>query len=403
MFANFEKAFFPKKESGKKIPEEVLKSLSEKLPEGYVYTSISDNAVGITPLNSPISIQGFSVQLPEGLPEQFKPSSWNELSEFIYRTQRKVKLILDEDNCIKINGNRFEVDEVIDFPFSDSKYKGADLFMVPQPFQPPFTILIKGNDVIKTLTIQRQPYPDMHKSLFKSIDNSSFELSYIVYEEEEKINFNFKTNIEKAKTIQEVIDSLNLYNSFIKGTIIINNIELPRPNEVELEDESIIETINFWEKVQVLNNLLDVEFLPEPQTEFEDVKLIEELYRSLYGKLPFKEDVNINNLTLNGYQGDTINDLINKYDLSFQFIRTSNVKLLGAEFELYSVVAFFDFIVKDVEIISDNDANLIIQPLEGKNIFQSTKHFYSLEEAKKYIEQNNISELHDAQTLHKNI
>lgn len=401
MFANFEKAFFPNKETGKKIPKEVLQSLSEKLPEGFVYTNISDDAVGITPLNELITFGGFSIQLPKNLPETFKPSSWKEFSEFLYRTQRKVKIILDKDNCITINGSRFKIDEFIEFPFLESNHKEVELFIVPEPFQSPFTITLEGDNIIKTFTIKRQPYPDMNKSLFKSIDNSSFEISYILDEKEGKVTFNFNTNLEKASTIQELIDSLELYRSFINGTLKLGNQQLPSPNEVELENDSITETIKLWKKVQSLNDRLKVEFYPEPNIEYEDVKIIEELYRSLYEKIPFKEYININNLTLHGYEdnSDFSNEFINKEGLCFQYIQTLNVKLLGAEFILYSVVALFDFIVTDIEIINDNDANLIIKPLDGKKTFQSIIHFTSLEEAQKYIKQNNTDVLHNAQIL----
>lgn len=209
----------------KKIPEEILNSLSEKLPDGFVYTNVGQEAVGITPQSSEMQLQGLSVELPDDLPGNFKPSTINELTEFMYRTQSKIKLKPDQDNCITINGTRFKMDEFIDFPLQDIKLGEFEISMVPQPFQPPFEIILEDNGIAKKFSIQRQPYADMSKSLFKTIDNNALEISYIIDEIEYNLQLNFKLNVERARSIKEVIEVFKLYLSCIKGDVKLKSTE----------------------------------------------------------------------------------------------------------------------------------------------------------------------------------
>ncbi|MFJ9960537.1 abortive infection system toxin AbiGii family protein, partial [Streptomyces avermitilis] len=110
MFTNFEKAFFKQNEIDQKIPAEVMQSLNEKLPEGFVYTDLGEGAAGLLPnTGGDFQLSGFSVQLPADLPDDLKPSTFFELIEYMYRTQTKIKLI-SKNNIIKINNKEFDID-----------------------------------------------------------------------------------------------------------------------------------------------------------------------------------------------------------------------------------------------------------------------------------------------------
>ncbi|MEE6450515.1 abortive infection system toxin AbiGii family protein [Gottfriedia acidiceleris] len=402
MFANFEKAFFKKNELDKKIPNEILNSLSENLPEGFIYTNIGNGAAGISPLSGEVKLQGLNVVLPTDLPGNFKPQNAKELMEFMYRTQRQMKMQLEENNYIRINGTSFKIDEFINFPLTDELLTQSEFYMVPQPFQPPFEIILEGNGIFKNITIQRQPYEDLHRSLFKSIGKNAFDISYIIDEESHHLQFNFKLNIENAKNAEEVYEALNLYISCISGGIKLNGEVLPNPSRIETEEESILQIIKFWEKVLDLQDYLKVEFIPETQTEHEDVILVEELHKSLIEKKPFRNNININELTVNGVHGTNINDLIGVEGLSFQFIQKTSLTLLGIDLELYSIVGFFDFKVCSIEPINKEKFNfkLKIEPINGKKIYQSILHFSSEEEASEYrVSSKDISELQNAKQI----
>lgn len=400
MFVNFEKAFFKKNELKKKIPEEVLKSLSENLPEGFVYTNVGDGAIKVIPQGSEFKIGGFKIETPP----DFNPSTLEELFEFMYRAQRKLILRPDENNCISINGTSFNIDELIKFPLENSQFSGFELSIVPQPFQLPFEIQLEGNGIIKKFLIQRQPLADMHKSLFKSINNHAFEITYIIDELEGHLNFEFKLNNESSQSVEEVIEALKLYHSCLKSDIKLNDVKLPMPtvNIDDTEEKSIFETFKFWEKVLMIQSILNVKFIPKLQIEKDDVIIIEELHRALIDKKPFKKYINIENITVDGFEGIDINDFLNKDGLTFQFIEHSHVNVLGVELDLYSIVFCFDFIVKDIESINEDKTKckLILQSIEEKEMYQSIFHFCSEAEASEYRNNiSNISEFQNAEEL----
>ncbi|CAK6472695.1 hypothetical protein BFRIG_01890 [Peribacillus frigoritolerans] len=394
MFADFEKAFFKKNEMDKKIPKEIVQSLSENLPKGFKYTDIGKGAVGITPIAPELKLQGLSMELPKDFPKEI--STIDELTEYLYRTQKQVRLKPDKNNCITLNDKTFKVNEFINFPLNERVGEEFEFSMVPHPFQPPFLITIEGNSIKKEFTIQRQPYADMNKSLFKSINYSAFEISYVLDEVEQTLHFNFKLNIEGADSLQEAIDVLKLYQSFIKGEVKLNGEGLPSPSIIsQSEEQSILETIKFWEKASALQSKLNIKFVPDSQTERKDVILIEELYHCLINNKPYKKYIKINDLTLNGTGDFDVNDLINVEGLSFQFIENSRVSVLGVELELYSIVSFFDFAVKDLIKEDKSQYKLIIQPIAGKKMYQSVFHFCSMEEASFY--QKNMSDINELQ------
>ncbi|MGE7817344.1 abortive infection system toxin AbiGii family protein [Pseudomonas sivasensis] len=279
MFTNFEKAFFKQNEIDQKIPAEVMQSLNEKLPEGFVYTDLGEGAAGLLPnTGGDFQLSGFSVQLPADLPDDLKPSTFFELIEYMYRTQTKIKLI-SKNNIIKINNKEFDIDELLKLPFSDLEVRDSEFYMVPKPFQNPFKVILESDEVKREFLMKRQPYPHIHKSLFKSIDNSVLEISYLIDEINNQIKFNFTLDIDKTKDIKQLIEALKIYKACMNGHIKINKQPLPQATDSKTELTSIDENINFWVKVLKLQSLLGVNFIPTSEIKHNDVLLVEELYR----------------------------------------------------------------------------------------------------------------------------
>ena len=407
MFANFEKAFFKKNEMDDKIPVEVLESLGEKkkLPSGLGYVDVGHGACVITPEASEMTLKGLRVDLPDDLPEGFHPSTISELMEFMYRTQRKIKITPNEDKLVALNGAKVNINDLVQFPLKNASLDEYEMFISPEPFEPPFNITLEGNNVIKQFTIQRQPYADMHKSLFKSIDSPSFEISYILDEREHRLQFNFKLNIGLAQDSTEVIQALKLYEACVQKDLKLQGHPFPKDSVNDTEKKSIIETLKFWEKIVVLEKVIGVAFVPTSKPELKDVFFIEKLYRCLVENEPFKEYVNINNFTLNvspEFNGD---ELLSKDGISFQYGNHDHVKVFGVDIDVYNVVGLFDFRVTHLEAVDYQKSKyqLFVEPLEGKRIYQSTFIFLEEEQAIKYMtnvtENNGLTELQHAEEI----
>ncbi|MGX5524027.1 abortive infection system toxin AbiGii family protein [Bacillus toyonensis] len=402
MFANFNKALLNNNQKDTKIPKEVLGSLNESLPNGFVYVEIEngDGVVGLTSNSSGMEFGGLSFDLNKDVFAEFKPSNVKEVLEFLYRTQRTYTISKDADEYITINGIQFKIDEIIKHPFKESEKGKYDITLNPQPFPEPFKLNFEGKGVKKDITFKRQPFADMQKVLLKNIDNETFNISCVVDERDKHLKFNFSLNLENTKTVEETVEALKLYYAFVSGDIKLNGAELNKYTVKEAEKTSVLETIKFWEKVMELQEKLKVTFPPKSQLEIEDIVLIEELYRTLIEGKPFKKYINISELTLTGT--DDLGHLLGQKGLSMSFHHHDNVKVFGVNLDLYSIICYFDFKVTDIkssEIDKDGVSKyiLLVEPLEGRKTYQSSIHFSTEQELKDY-EVNN-TELQDAEEI----
>ncbi|PHD96624.1 abortive infection system toxin AbiGii family protein [Bacillus toyonensis] len=389
MFANFNKAILNNNQKDTKIPKEVLGSLNDSLPNDLVYVEVEDGkgVVGLTSNSSAMEFGGLSFDLNNDVFAEFKPSNVNEVLEFLYRTQRKYTISKDANEYITINGIKFKIDEVIKDPFKEKEIGKYDITIYPQPFPEPFKLSFEGKGVKKDITFKRQPFADMHKILLKNIDNETFNISCVLDERDKHLKFNFSLNLENTKTVEETIEALNLYYAFVSGDIKLNGAELNKYTIKQAEKTSVLETIKFWEKVLEIQGKLRVTFIPKSQLEIEDIVLIERLYRTLIEEKPYKEYINISELTLTGTDG--VGDLLGHSGLSMSFHHHDNVKVFGVDLDLYSIISYFDFKVTDIkssEIDKDGVSKciLLVEPAEGRRTYQSSIHFSTEQELKDY-------------------
>lgn len=407
MFANFEKAFFKKNEMDDKIPAEVLKSLGEKrkLPDGLMYANVGNGACAVIANTETMNLKGLNVEIPDDLPENFQPTNLHELMEFMYRTQRRLKIKTNKEKLLSLNGQQIHIEDLIQFPLKETNLAEFEFFLDPAPFQPPFTITLEGNGVVKHFSIERQPYADMNKTLFKSINNPAFEISYILDERDLRLNFTFKYNIEHAKDSTEVIDILKLYEACAKQDFTLQGHPFPPSSANEAESKSIIRIINFWEKIRTLEGVLQVNFIPSSNPEREDVFYIEKLYRSLVEKKPFKEYVNITDFTLDVFPEFNGDELLKEDGMTIQFSNREHVRVLGVELDLYNIKGYFDFRITHMTPLNSEKSKyqLFVEPLKEKRMFQSTFIFRTEAEMKNYMDNittaSDIIALQDAEEL----
>jgi len=408
MFANFEKAFFKKNEMDDKIPAEVLTSLGQKrnLPDGLMYADVGNGACAVFASDTEkMNLKGFNVEIPNDLPKNFEPTNFHEVMEFMYRTQRKLKVKTSKEKVLSLNGKQIHIEDLVQFPLKEAALDEFELFLDPAPFPPPFTVSLEGNGVVKQFSMQRQPYPDMNKTKFKSINNPAFEISYILNESNRRLTFTFKYNIEHAKDSTEVIEILKLYQACAKQDFKLQGHPFPPSNANETESKSIAQIINFWEKIRALEDVLQVTFIPSSKPDRKDVFNIEKLYRSLVEKRPFKEYVNITDFTLDvspGFNGD---ELLNEDGIVLHYSNREEVKVLGVELDLYNIKGYFNFRITHMEPLNAEKSKyrLFVKPLKEKRIFQSTFMFKTEAEMTNYMSNittnSNTFKLQEAEEL----
>lgn len=383
MFSNFEKAFSEKSAIEEPISKEIIASLSEKLPEGFEYKAVGDGSCGIVPNSSELKL-GLNIKVPDDLLKDFKPSNVKELMEFMYRTQRDFKVITDQEGCISINGMKFKLEDFIKFPLEDITV-GKEWFMRAQRFQPPFKVsLIGRSGISKLILMQRQPYADMHKSYFKSVDDNILEISYILDEKNGTIKFTLHINIEKSRSAKKIIDGFKIYQSLSKGEVTFAGIDF---SKIITNEENVIEkTIEFWDKILKLEVKLDVEFSLDFPITIEDATLIEKLYRSFVEEKPYKQYVNLEKITLDNSGKLNKEELLNNKGIVLQMVQKSKQKIWGAELNMYDSIALCDLEISDIVLTKDMKKHeLLLRPTTDKGIYESIRHFNKKEEASDYM------------------
>lgn len=401
MFADFNKAFFNDNENDTIIPREILNSLGENLPEGFKYIEIERGIVGITPTDtdSEIKVSGFNnIDVNDEVFKEFKPANIYEVSEFLYRTQRSYQAKLTNEDSIIINGTKLGVNQIIKKPFGDSRVKVSTVTIVPQPFQKPFEIELEGFDFKKKVLIKREPLPDMEKSLFKSQGKNAFDISYLINEKTLRLQFNFKLNIDVAENVEEVIETVKLYQSCLKGDIKLNGKNILKSEVSHSEELAVDEMINLWEKVLKIERNLNIKFKPQSEIYLSDLECIEKLYRTLIERKPFKEYVNINELTLSGADIEAINDLVDAEGLSISFYSESILELFSTKIELYGITSYFDFKIKAYQFLEENNSFVLAtRPLDNRKIYQSVIYFKESVDRERY--DNDLKVLQHAEIL----
>lgn len=399
MFSNFEKAF-KRNESEKIIPHEVIEALSEKLPDGFKYVDVGEGACAIIPTKSE-----FKININVEFPDDFTPSSPQELMEYIYRTQRELKGKADSEGFIELNGAKIKVDDCIRFPFENVSLKESEFIIKPMPFKT-FKVPLEGGNSKIDVLMKRQPYASMKKSLFKNVDDNVFEISYLVDEEKGSINFHFNINIENSTDIFEILKGLKLYHLLLNGQLNfagINLFDLLNDKNIDSnEKEAILKTINFWEKVSELQKILNVKFIPKHPVTYDDAIYIEKLYRSLRKKEPYKEYININTLTTTSNKKIDWDQTKDAQGIAFQFVENSvSETFWGVELILSRTIGLFDIKVKDIFVVNQTEDqfiyNLVVEPLEERKIYTSCQYFNDEEEANKLVKQ--VEKLQNAELI----
>lgn len=406
MFADFEKAFFEKNEIEEIIPQEILQVLSEDLPKDFEYINMG---TGVAALSKDkidnIQISG-RVQFKENLfdisnKESLTTAEWLELA---YRTQQSLEIIVEEEGII-IDGENINTNQFFVTPFEENNVSST-VTLRPASFKAPYKVMGEGNGVIRSFNIQRQPHNSMTESKFKSIDKESFSISYIIDEQKKSLQFNFNLNMEDAKSVEEGIESLKLYESCITGDFKLNSYLFNQENFLnnKNEHESIEFLISFWEKVLCLEKKIKVAFVPKSKITEEEIITVEQLYMTLIKNEPFKEYIILKEITVNEFEGQDIDETLTSEGLAFQFKEKREINIFNQDIELDSIKGFFDFKVAAIKKSTEGikAATLVVEPIEGKKIYQSTLYIDKQNEGTEHKSLLTLQSLQDAKCININ-
>lgn len=390
MFANFREAFKKDKQEIS-VPKEILEYLNSELPKDFKYAKGPDGAAILTIADMEDMKMQFSIE-PQFM-HGIKLNTQADIIEYAYRTQQVIPLA---GTSLTINGVEFDFSDLIRFPLAPNK-ELKDLYIQPQPFPDPFAVTLQGGQVEKLVMIVRKPYADMHKVLLGSVEDEPFTISYVFDELSGTVKFNFHININKSKSIKEIVESLTLYDAFQKGSGKISGYPFPPADASDLPSKENQESLSFWNNVYELEKKLNVSFIPELPLAQDDAQWFLKLHYSLIEEKPFKEYVKMEKF--NSTSGDVFKRAFeeDKKKLSITFVQESELTIMGVSITIFESTGVFNFEVKDViDTNQKNSVDIIVEPVDEKGIYTATRIFLKEDDALAFTK-NHSAELRDAE------
>lgn len=389
MFANFKKAF-KKDESDTQIPQAILEAMSDSLPSGLKYTQMDQGYCTIVPENGELKFKFENLKIK--IPKNIKLTTAEELTEFLYRTQQVVETEIDE---VTIGENKIKLSDVVKHPFKEKNFvEGSKLVIQPESFGEPFPLKVEheNGQISKVFLIERKPLADMHKSLFKSINDDVLEITYTLDEQHHNLKFNVNVDLQKANTVLEIIDAFNIYIAFIEGKIKIEGMLL-NPVPIEKERVAAGAALDYWKTVQAVAEKLDVQFKPGEGESAVNAEWIAKLYRSFVEDKAYKQRSGTASFITESKGDWDEKKLLEKGAMALQYTLNEEIKVYGVDIPLYSAVALLNCKVESVIPVEgvDRKYEFKVIPADEKGIYQAARHFSTKEDFDEVFE--NMSEV----------
>lgn len=385
MLASFKKLNKKKDEKHTRIPNELLKVLNQKLPDGLEYEAHANGMCSIKPIGDKNNTISMIVNIPESA-SKYKNviKTPADLAEYAYRTQQVLRLNPYEDNTILMNGHRIKVEQLVRFPLNEDKsLKNCEFFMHPPAFNKLDPICLEAGQISLEFQAERKAYDSMHEIFIQLTYKDLIVVDIIIDEKSSQSTLTIHMNAT-TKNANDLYKVFNFYNYFVKGNIKYKGEKFSIPSNKN--GFSFIEknNIELLRKIVKIENKLNITFEIPMQFSYAEYEMVEQLYTSFVLGKPFKKIKPFNEVTCTGTMlpSENIESIKNK-DILLTSCKPKVVELFNQKIELYLLQAIFHMLVKDVEIYDENTTMLKIDDT-NPNMFASFRYFTNEESVVKY-------------------
>lgn len=381
MFSNFKDTFVKKPQFTMKTPESVLDVISKDLPEGFRYIEDHDGFCRLD-CDGVMDFTPVCIRLPEEAKSLFAQKnnfSMNDVVAYAYNAQQNIDLIPDKDGCYTVNGQKIAADKFIIAPMKNWQLKDGRMCITAPPFPPPFPIEVAGIGFSLTLMVQRQPVNSITEVKIATVEEGALSMNYSF--DPTKKNGKMKINITmcSSKSVSDVLASKEIFNAFIqgKGTLCGMPIKTDEENQVSVVPDEVIQ---FWHKIVEIEKVFNVKFDASQELVFEDVKRVEELYRCLIEKEPFKTYLKDNTVRGTGKFDEILNEEGIKVgkEILFEYEERIQMELLGVVLKFSALVGIFDSMIGEIKMPEDGisgDFLMKLLPAKGKRMYAATQYY----------------------------
>jgi hypothetical protein len=211
-----------------------------------------------------------------------------------------------------------------------------------------------------------------------------------------KYTCNFVAHLDRAKTISQLLDLLQLYKDFLNREIKINGVplfgEILTGEYTASENaDNVDELIKYWKRVLLLEEVLNVKFVPDLPVDINHAEKIEMLCKSFVDKVPFKTG----DMTDCELVTSDIESIEKNIGCQGTFAFVLEAKLDGfwgvRKKQLYCVIYSYSVKIKSIkskEKRKDGSFKVKLNlDLVGDESFTAMKYFKTKEDAEKYLKE----------------
>lgn len=381
MFSNFKDTFVKKPQFTMKTPESVLDAISKDLPDGFRYIEDHDGFCRLD-CDGVMDFTPVCIRLPEEAEPLFALKnnfSMNDVVAYAYNAQKNIELIPDNDGCYTVNGEKIAADKFIIAPMKNWQLKNGRMCITAPPFPSPFPIEVAGNGFSLTLMVQRQPVNSITEVKIASVKKAALSVNYSFDPTKENGKMTINITTCPSKSVSDVLASKEIFNAFIqgKGTLCGMPIKTNEENQVNAVPDEVIQ---FWHKIVEIEKVFNVKFDASQELVFDDVKRVEELYRCLIKKEPFKTYLKDNTVHGNGKFEEVLNEDGIKVGekILFEYEERIQMELLGVVLKFFALVGIFDSMIGEIKMPEDGisgDFHIKLLPAKGKRMYAATQYY----------------------------
>ena len=180
-----------------------------------------------------------------------------------------------------------------------------------------------------------------------------------------------------------------IYNAFMDGQGSIGGekfLESAQPSEKKVSWE----TIDFFKKLYKLENVFKITFDIKDGITVTDARCVEEIYRCIVQKTPYKVYKQYNSVKGKGIHQDVSDTISNNKEIYFEFTNECHYQLLGQTILLKGVFGIFGACIKNLVSVStsEEEFEIMLQTVEGKKMYESVMLFRTDNEVDEFRNDN---------------
>ena len=189
---------------------------------------------------------------------------------------------------------------------------------MPESFPEVPDIKIASDKYTRILKMKRYPYASLTEKHFESEDGKSLKLKLTMDDKKESSHIQLTYNLNCAKSVQEIVESVEIFNAFIDGKGYLMGEKIPSDAFPDnSKDKFDKRTLDFWKKVLEVETALKLSFVPTKDSQkAETIYNIEKLYQTIILKKPIREEHKITSISSewNAESTNRIKDSIGELD-----------------------------------------------------------------------------------------